>query len=110
MLKHNKNKCIYCGERADFFCDATLGMTQTNGVYTGDDEHFTCDVPVCAEHKRVVGFICGRGGDTIDHCLYHIDNPTYLKPTTREEAEKERRHVRAVVRRENIKKANMRKG
>ena len=29
---------------------------------------YTCDAPFCSKHGHVVGFICGKDSDTIDHC------------------------------------------
>lgn len=37
---------------------------------------YTCDAPVCDRHRHVVGFICGKQGDTIDYCegCYGVDH------------------------------------
>ena len=49
--------CAFCGQAADFRCDAPIGDGRT------------CDLPICIEHKHHRPDI----GSDIDYCPHHND-------------------------------------
>ena len=57
--------CKFCGEAADYRCDAPIGDGRT------------CDLPLCTEHKQHRPDI---GSDT-DYCPHHIDGRSRMKTT-----------------------------
>jgi hypothetical protein len=71
--------CIYCGGKAERYCDFTLGFTDPDGdgLYNSDGLHTIekCDAPLCMQHARYMGtfFASGKRGwsDTHDHCHTH---------------------------------------
>lgn len=108
---------MWCGKPAVRYCDAVIGveikgaLRDKSGNVTGllaglDGEQWTCDAPMCAEHTRQVGHICGEDPDSIDHCPHHAAHPE--RPMKEllmfaDEAEARRREVHAEIRRERMR-------
>lgn len=86
----DRPRCLFCAAPATHFCDRAIAL-----VDIGETEKpkgkppyritsmkamlstsYTCDAPVCDRHRHVVGFICGKQGDTIDYCegCYGVDH------------------------------------
>lgn len=78
----NPPRCLFCDSPATHFCDRVIALP-----YIGETEKLkgrpayritsmkamlsiahTCDAPMCERHRHIVGFICGKDGDTIDYC------------------------------------------
>lgn len=107
------DKCMWCGKPAERYCDAVIGvepkgaLRDRNGKVTGllaglDGTHWTCDAPMCADHARQVGWVCGTEPDSIDHCPHHTENgeaPMRDLLMFEGEAEARRRDVHAEIRR-----------
>lgn len=97
--------CLWCGKPAVAFCDAWIGGEAVfeGGVYRFSirGENFLCDAPMCNEHRKVFGFMCGEDPDTIDRCPVHQnDRVTFANAAkTKAEAESARRAVWAIGRR-----------
>jgi hypothetical protein len=67
-------RCLVCGEPAVAYCDAVLGFTADDGGLVGrHSKSFTCDAPMCEAHTKMIGHVCGRYADTIDHCQWHAE-------------------------------------
>lgn len=110
-------QCLFCNQPAARFCDRAIGM-----VWAGDTEKFRgqaaykittmdamlahdyrCSAPCCATHAHVVGFICGKDADTIDHCEgCHRAEWGPVGLATPAEIEARRRHLHAAYRRQRI--------
>jgi len=96
--KKSVPKCWWCGEDSDYLCDQVIGRDRDTVTDPGekpslqnpqgrppgtlistDDEFFTCDAPMCNDHRQQVGHICARGrgkrSDSIDCCWYHEMEP-----------------------------------
>lgn len=99
-------ECLWCENEAEHLCDYMLGhVVNADGVIEDlKAPHFTCDAPMCGEHRRKIGHVCGTleppHADTIDHCPAHADEPP-LEPaewaTNRSLAQRKRHGVRAVA-------------
>jgi hypothetical protein len=72
--------CLYCGRPATRLCDATIcrpigdyckrpGKAPYAVMTMEVMPLATCDAPICDEHCVVVGHICGKDPDVIDHCV-----------------------------------------
>ncbi len=72
---------MYCNEPATRLCDAVIALVDGGWVKPRGatpykvttmeamlSTSYTCEAPFCATHGKVVGFICGKDGDTIDYC------------------------------------------
>lgn len=75
------DRCLFCSADATGYCDATIGLVSAGWhkpkggppyLMTTMDAmlsvSYTCDAPCCDQHRRIVGFVCGKDADTIDHC------------------------------------------
>lgn len=104
-----QHQCVWCGEPAVAFCDGWIGgeTVEYGGqrVYTLDLPQFTCDAPLCNEHRFLHGFVCGKDPDTIDYCpVHHLDRVTvHNAAKSRDEAETMRRAVWAEGHRHRIR-------
>lgn len=113
------NACMWCGTPAVRYCDAVIGIEPVNAQRGGDgsvtgllagleSKQWTCDAPMCDNHGRQVGWICGIEPDGIDHCPYHVSSG---EEEIRHlimfalEAEKKRRYIHAAIRRARITRA-----
>lgn len=106
-------KCMWCDKPATRYCDAVIGMEprgalrDSKGNVTGllgglDGAQFTCDAPMCSDHARQVGWVCGAEPDSIDHCPHHTEHgeaPMRDLLMFEGEAEVKRRDVHAEIRR-----------
>lgn len=105
-----EHTCLWCGEPAVAFCDEWIGgetvMYEGTPRYTLDLPQFTCDAPMCHEHRKVFGFVCGKEPDTMDRCPVHQRGAVTLDTAakSKEEAETMRRAVWAEGRRECIRR------
>ncbi len=104
---------MWCGKPAVRYCDAVIGFEAVDatrdrsGNVTGllhglGGRMWTCDAPMCAEHGRQVGFVCGTEPDSIDHCQHHAEHqekPMAELVMFEHEAEARRREVHAEIRR-----------
>lgn len=104
---------MWCDKPAVRYCDAVIGFEATGatrdrsgnvtGLLTGlDGKQWTCDAPMCAEHARQVGNVCGEDPDSIDHCPHHAAHPERpMKELVmfEDEAAAKRRKVHAEIRR-----------
>lgn len=74
-------RCLFCNAPATRLCDAPIAMVEAGWhkpkgrppyrITTMEamlSHSYTCDVPFCGKHGKVIGFICGKDPDTIDHC------------------------------------------
>lgn len=110
-------RCLFCDKPATRLCDRAIAMVadpdpiKVKGrapyrVATMDamlSTDYRCSAPCCSDHCRVAGFICGKDGDTIDHCIgcYGIDRgPVGL--ANPDEIEARRRYMHAAYRRTRI--------
>ncbi len=111
--------CLFCDNKAVAYCDAIIGV-QAEGVrrnkhkgvdeltagsnQNGDFTSWTCDAPICSTHRKLIGFMCGEEGDTMDHCPYHINNDEPLKKIIMfwRDAEKKRREIHAEIRKARL--------
>jgi hypothetical protein len=117
--KEMSEKCFYCDKPATHFCDYKIGGPIGGYERVGPIEKctfracftiqpfYTCDMPMCDEHKTFVGTFHASGkeswSETIDHCPEHAHGkPEDPYPITEEEAEAIRRDIRAKVRRRQI--------
>lgn len=117
-----KVKCMWCDQPAVAWCDAVIGFKaigayraangRVTALVTGADEHgeavaWTCDAPMCAEHAKHVGRVCGKEPDSIDHCPYHAtrgEESMQQLVMFAPEAEQKRRDIHAEIRRRRIKR------
>lgn len=108
---------MWCEKPSVRYCDAVIGFEAVDairdkagnvvGLLAGSDTMWTCDAPMCAEHTRQVGHICGKDPDSIDHCPYHIEHEEHsMKKLVmfEHEAETIRRKVHAGIRRSRMLK------
>lgn len=65
----------------------------------------TCDAPICQDHTVLVGHICGKEHDTIDHCIKHARRDGKLLLMTPDKIPALRRSLHQQWRRELIKVA-----
>ncbi len=113
----NMELCMWCGKTAIRYCDAVIGFEATGatrdkdgsvtGLLTGlDGRQWTCDAPMCADHARQVGHVCGEDPDSIDHCPHctaHSERQMKDMVMFAGEAEARRREVHAEIRRERMR-------
>lgn len=101
-----KPRCLWCDREAVAFCDAALGQTmqdcQGRKVWTLEAPFFTCDAPICDEHRKVTGFLCGADPDTFDRCPCHANNDTGMVDLDADGAKKLRDAVNVAARRSRI--------
>ena len=101
--------CLWCSDEGTRLCDAALGGMAAAGmkgrwVYTG--AIFTCDAPMCARHSKIVGHMCGKDGDFIEHCPHCVAHTPTFQPMHEHEAEALRRQRHAEARRLLIRLAH----
>lgn len=109
------DKCMWCDRPATRYCDAPIGFEakgaarNKNGTVRqlligGDSRMWTCDAPMCNEHAKQVGFICGKDPDSIDHCPYCRENARRTEEMVmfEDEATAARRRVHAEIRRSRM--------
>jgi hypothetical protein len=82
-LTMSADACIYCGAKAERWCDLVIGFTDPDGdgLFAMDDQHeiLRCDAPLCEAHADHQGniFFSGTpkvaGVESIDHCCGHRD-------------------------------------
>lgn len=107
--QHVQHICLWCDEPAVAFCDAWIGSEcGPERLFSHKDKPHLCDAPMCADHVKQVGWICGETADSIDHCPAHISDPVTIDSAAKSKAECEaaRRAVHAEVRRQRIKDGN----
>lgn len=113
-------RCMWCDKPSDRLCDAVIGaeavgarrdahgnvthlLTGTNA--TGEQVVWTCDAPMCRDHAKQIGHVCGADADSIDHCPFHAggieDLPSIVMFA--HEAEAKRRKVHAEIRQAAIR-------
>jgi hypothetical protein len=120
----SRSSCVFCGEKADLFCDGELGFMGVMDM-TGKEprlcidihQRLTCDVEICqscATRKGMIHFKMGRSGfwDSTDYCpvciarhtdantgtLHGVINPPVIFATSGD-AESARRAHNAKIRR-----------
>lgn len=117
-----RETCMWCDKPAVAWCDAVIGFEavaacrdpngRVTGLITGTNEHgeavaWTCDAPMCADHAKHVGHVCGKEPDSIDHCPYHaVHDEGSMQDLImfHREAEQKRRDVHAEIRRQRIRR------
>ena len=82
-------KCMWCDRDSEFLCDSAIAFKavgvsrdkyfKVTGLLTGADsdgeiKHWTCDAPMCTEHAKLVGFVCGAETDGIHICPFHAEH------------------------------------
>lgn len=81
-------RCMWCEKPSEFLCDAPIGfladgcerdkLGNVKQLLTGkralDGGYWTCDAPMCADHRKMIGHVCGKYHDTIDRCPYHVEH------------------------------------
>jgi hypothetical protein len=95
--------CIYCGAKAERWCDFVLGFVDPDGdgLYAMDGLHSIekCDAPLCLAHARHVGnfFASGKRGwnETVDHCHTHPPNEWWAAASSADEIDRWRVQHRA---------------
>lgn len=112
---------MFCDRPATRLCDKSIGL-----IYLGETERLskgveyrvtsmeamlshshTCDASMCERHQVVVGFICGKEGDTIDYCIgCHLDPAHPGGLMTPDEIDAERRRLHALYRRTRMYVSN----
>jgi hypothetical protein len=106
-----KPRCLWCDREAVAYCDAAFGQTMKDchdvpggrRVFDLGAPFFTCDAPMCAEHRKIAGFVCGKDPDTMDHCPVHAaDEGLPHLDITADQAEGMRRAVHAAARRSRM--------
>jgi hypothetical protein len=119
---HKMDKCMWCDKKAVSYCDHLIGCEAVGCVrdsrgkvtvmMTSLEEGvkaWTCDAPMCEDHAKAIGMLCGENPDTIDYCPYHADcneqNHDTLVIFPREEPAI-RRELYAAIRRSIIKQNN----
>lgn len=109
-MSETKATCMWCDREAAFLCDAVLGMKAAVGpkqtvIYAplAEQEVWTCDAPMCEDHRRMVGFVCGKEPGTIDRCPLCVSDEPHCEPMLKEEAEAIRRARHALVRRSRLR-------
>jgi hypothetical protein len=102
-LEWPKPRCLWCDREAVAFCDAAFGQTMVEAdgrrVWAMASPFFTCDAPLCAEHRKVVGFLCGEDPDTFDRCPVHANSEERMADITEADATAMRRAVQVAARR-----------
>lgn len=106
--------CLFCDRPSTRLCDAALGMvldsvvprngkvaaykaTSMEAMLSGS---YTCDAPMCDQHAKVVGWVCGKDADTIDHCPIHQErHHDRNEPVTLEQLAALRSELHAQARR-----------
>ena len=111
------DNCMWCDMPAVRCCDAVIGLEPKGAVRNGagnvisllaglDGVQWTCDAPMCADHARQVGWICGSEPDSIDHCPHHATHGEADMSDLlmfQSEAEARRRDIYAEIRRWRIR-------
>lgn len=112
--------CLFCDRDAVAYCDAPvgfgivgysrIGLVSENRFQAlkgsnpdGSIDMFTCDAPMCAEHRKAVGHICGADPETIDWCPLHEDGKRDAPPITADEAATIRRKLHSLPMRRRMK-------
>jgi hypothetical protein len=104
-------QCLWCGKPAVALCDAWIGGETVieDGVprFSMRGQNFTCDAPMCGDHRHHRGFICGEAADTIDWCPAHHKDKVTLHNAAKSavEAESHRRAAWAEGRRHRMRTA-----
>lgn len=111
-----KQQCMWCDNIALYECDAVIGMAADLAPGYGRDkgprivyaalerqEVWTCDAPMCALHRRVRGFYCGKEPGTIDRCPYCARHEPEGGPMLKEDADRIRRERHAQIRRSQLR-------
>jgi hypothetical protein len=79
-------------------------MTGRKGRFCYTGEIFTCDAPMCSEHTKVIGHVCGKNyHDFIERCPLCAEHDPKMQPMLPEEAESYRRERHAVPRRAKLR-------
>ena len=109
--------CMWCDSPATRYCDAVIGVEAITasrghrGAVTArltslDAQQWTCDAPMCDDHARRVGHICGAEPDSIDHCPHHVvakrERMAALMMAS-DEAQARRREIHAGIRRARLR-------
>lgn len=91
--------CMWCGEPSTALCDYWLGEIPDpeDGLRNVDCERFTCDAPLCDDHRAAIGHLCSRqikNCDTMDYCPAHKGMPqlTWQVAAKNREAARQMRH------------------
>lgn len=114
------DKCMWCDKPATHYCDAVIGLPAVDALrdkrgnvtalLTGSGASgvasWTCDAPMCSEHTKQIGVMCGSEPDSIDHCPHHLKSPE--QPISKlvmfeREVGVRRREVHAQIRRQQIR-------
>ncbi len=105
-----KQKCMWCDNIALYECDEVLGMSAQVGprqrvLYADTDkiEVWTCDALMCAVHRHIRGFYCGKEPGTLDRCPYCAQNEPKCAPMLKEEADAIRKERHALIRRSQFR-------
>jgi len=112
-------KCLWCESPATGLCDAPIGFEAVGAardktgkvtvLLAGSGSSWTCDAPMCDEHRRQIGHVCGKEPDSIDRCPYHYTNhgqPLRELVIFESEVAAVRRKVRAEINRSIMKEHN----
>jgi len=110
VVEKLKQTCMWCDNIALYECDEVLGMSAQVGpkqtvIYadSGKVEVWTCDALMCAVHRHIRGFYCGKEPGTLDRCSYCVQHPPECAPMLKEEADKIRSDRHAQIRRSQFK-------
>lgn len=106
---------MWCDRPATRYCDAPIGFEAKGAVRNkngtvrhlligSDSRMWTCDAPMCSEHARMVGFVCGRESDSIDHCPHCIEITRHIGDMVMfaDEATAARRRLHVEIRRSRM--------
>lgn len=113
------DKCMWCDQPSTRLCDATIGFAAVDCARNSagkvqhllaglESERWTCDAPICNQHAKQVGWICGADVDTIDHCPHHAqaeDQGMERLVMFASEAERTRNDLYATIRRTKMRLA-----
>lgn len=99
-----EHTCVWCGEPAVAFCDGWIGGETEGGLFSTQLPFFSCDAPLCNEHRHPFGFVCGKNPDTLDHCPVHAQDRVTINNAAKSSAEADalRRSVWAIGRRHRM--------
>lgn len=71
-----------------------------------DAGHWSCDAPMCEEHAKQIGWVCGEAADSIDRCPHHAQAEQHEMAALvmfASEADSARRDIYAAVRRARMR-------
>lgn len=114
-------RCLFCNQPATRLCDRVIGMVDAGErvkvrgrpAYSVTSMEamlsvsYTCDAPICAEHTRVVGHVCGKDHDTIDHCVGCCGAARANELLTPAAIESRRARMHATYRRGRVKSVGL---